>query len=783
MKQLLLVLSLFALATSIFAQKGKIIGKVTIPDENKGALVNIGLSGTDKGTITNAAGQYEIPAVDAGNYTLVASFVGLKAERVQVTVLPGEETHVPEIFMEKNDKQLDEVVITGDRYSNYLAEKPSEALKLRTSLLKVPQNIQVITKDLLADQQAVDMLEGVTRNTSGAQMIEHWGNFARINMRGFKLPAFRNGMNVDLPWGPLTEDLSIVERIEFVKGPAGFMLSSGEPGGFYNVETKKPVTGQQNEVSMTLGSFNTLRATADLGGRLNRHRNLLYRLNIMGSSRYSHRDYEYNKRYTIAPSILYKINEHTSLTAEYIYQYSQMSVVGAAYVFSTEGFGALPRDYTLGEPNIDPTSIREHNAFVTFNHQLNKNWEFTAKAAYLDYKMAGSSLWPDSVTTAGIYRGIGVWDAISDAKLAQAFVTGEAKTGPVVHRILAGVDMGQKEYFADWFQSGPLAGPGTPLSYDNPVHYVPSSLMPVFDRSRSIRQRAFAGYLANQSVRYSALYVQDELGFFNDRLILTLAGRLTSYRSAIYSATTQDDIFTPRAGLNFSIDKNTSVYGLYDQSFIPQSGADKQGNTFEPVRGNDLEAGIKRKWAAGRWNSSLTIYKITKENVLTTDPSDPNFSIQLGEAQSKGIELDVQGEIAKGLNLILNYANTNVEVTEDTNPAAVGTRLAGHARHMTNGWLKYQFKNSGLKGLGLALGYQYQVDRSSWTWGADNEAVLPDYFRLDGAVSWKNENFTIGLNINNLLNDYLYSGSAYASYYYWQTEPGTNFRLNISYTF
>ncbi len=105
------------------------------------------------------------------------------------------------------------------------------------------------------------MLETVTRNVSGAQMIEHWGTFARVNMRGFKIPAFRNGFNVDLPWGPLTEDMAIVERIEFVKGPAGFMLSSGEPGGLYNVVTKKPQPNQPNEVSLTAGNFNTLRST------------------------------------------------------------------------------------------------------------------------------------------------------------------------------------------------------------------------------------------------------------------------------------------------------------------------------------------------------------------------------------------------------------------------------------------------------------------------------------------------------------------------------------------
>ena len=112
------------------------------------------------------------------------------------------------------------------------------------------------------------MLEGVTRNVSGATKIEHWDNYARITMRGSNVGAFRNGMNVSTAWGPFTEDMSMVERIEFVKGPAGFMLANGDPSGFYNVVTKKPSGRNKGEVGISLGSFDLYRATADLDGKL-----------------------------------------------------------------------------------------------------------------------------------------------------------------------------------------------------------------------------------------------------------------------------------------------------------------------------------------------------------------------------------------------------------------------------------------------------------------------------------------------------------------------------------
>lgn len=284
--------------------------------------------------------------------------------------------------------------------------------------------------------------------------------------------------------------------------------------------------------------------------------------------------------------------------------------------------------------------------------------------------------------------------------------------------------------------------------------------------------------------RHSSVYLQDELGLFNNKVRLTLAGRYTTYNGWSYGSATQDDVFSPRIALSATVAKNTSVYGVYDQTFMPQAGADKEGNLFVPVRGNNLEAGVKRDWADGRWSSTLAVYQVTKENVLVGDPANPNFQIQLGEVQSEGIEFDIQGEILEGLKLILNYANTKAEVTEDTNESIIGSRIAGHAKHMTNGWLNYRFgDNSFLEGFGLALGYQYQVDRSSWAWNADNTAEMPDYFRLDGSISWQKDNLNVGLNINNLLDDYLYSGSSYDTYYYWQAEPGTNFRLNIGFKF
>ncbi|AZZ58675.1 TonB-dependent receptor [Riemerella anatipestifer] len=95
------------------------------------------------------------------------------------------------------EKGIEGVVIKSKYYKNYTAKDVSGSLRLDTPLLDIPQNIQVITSDALADQQVLGISDGVLRNISGAMRLEHWGDmYARVNMRGARAAAFINGVNV-----------------------------------------------------------------------------------------------------------------------------------------------------------------------------------------------------------------------------------------------------------------------------------------------------------------------------------------------------------------------------------------------------------------------------------------------------------------------------------------------------------------------------------------------------------------------------------------------------------
>ncbi|MEH6679112.1 MAG: TonB-dependent receptor [Sediminicola sp.] len=778
--------NIFKLACFLFfttlswAQSGQITGQITDDSGKAVPFANIMLENTSKGATTNNRGIFRIQNVEAGSYTLVVTDLGYATQRISIDVRAGATTEVPTIVLREAIENLSEVVVNAEK-NKYVTRKPSTSLRLKTELIKLPQNIQVISSELLQDQQVTTIMDGLTRNVSGVTMLEHWGQFARINMRGFRLPAFRNGVNVQDSWGPLAEDMNTVERIEFVKGPAGFMMSAGEPGGFYNVVTKKPTEQFIANASFMAGSYDFYRGTVDVGGKASENGKLLYRFNAMYQTTDSHRGNEQTDRFGFAPALTYKFSDRTSITAEMNLQDAE-SYLGSAYIFAPveDGYASLPRDFNFVDTSYPKTDIQEVTFFLNAKHEFSDNWSVEGQLAYLRYDQVGNSAWLGQLDpeTGDAYRTISQWDALSSSKYAQLYINGAFRTGGVSHKILGGLDFSEKSYWADFSVTLPV-DTDTPFNIYDPVYGEVAA--PVFDRSQNVQDRNGGQPYSANTVR--GYYLQDEIGFLQDKIRLTLAGRYTNLYTQ--GKTENDNVVTPRVGLSVDILPDLAVYGLFDQSFLPQAGmsADLQPLN-DPVDAKDIEGGIKKTFFDGRLQTSLGAFQITKENILTGDPANPNFSIYLGEVRSEGIEFDLQGQVTPELNLILNYANTNVEVTEDSNPDRVGTRVAGHAKHVTNGWLNYSFApTTALNGFGISLGYQYQIDRSTWAWAADNQSDLPDYFRLDGALSWKNDHFRVQFNLNNILDEYLYSGANYGSYLYWQSEPGINGRISVSYQF
>lgn len=789
-KIILLFLTLLSISTTFAQQHGSLSGTITTSSGEPVAYVSVLLKGTSYGASTTDKGHFSINHIVPGTYTVSVTAVNIVAQEKMVTIIGGQNA-VANFVLDINNAQLEEVKINA-RNNGIKMDNPSQSLRLQEPLIEVPQNIQVISAEALKQQQIISMSDGLIRNVSGAVRLEHWADlYTNITMRGSQVQAFRNGFNVvSSYWGPLTEDMSFVDHIEFVKGPAGFMLSNGDPSGLYNVVTKKPTGQTKGEFSYTTGSFNLNRAMLDLDGKLSKDGKLLYRLNLAAQNKGSFRGSEYNDRYVVAPVLSYQLDDKTKITGEYVYQRAKMSDLGSYYLFSRTGYATLPRNTSPLAAGLPPTIINDNSFTINLQHQLSDNWKLTAQAAQYNYGQTGTSSWADSVNTDGTYyRNSGPWVAKSTMSLGQIFLNGKISTGNVVHKILAGIDMADKRYLADYSRSHSLDTGSKPYNPLAPPT-APSNGYGDFTTNKSLEQLAEAGFGIINS-RYSSFYVQDELGFLDNKVRLTLAGRYTNVNMSDYGTPMSANHFTPRVGLSVSIDDETAVYGLHDQTFLPQAGKVSVGK-LQPLTGSNTEFGLKKDWADGKWNTTVAVYRILKNNELSADPYHMNsgYSIVFGQKRAQGLEFDLRGELAPGLDVTANYAYTDSKVSK-VNPGVtdslgikVGDVVPGYAKHVANAWLTYKVLSGDLKGTGVSLGGTYLGGRQTDTWSVGLQH-LPDYFKMDGGLFWEGTKMRITANVFNILDKYTYSGSyySYLKAYYWQADPPRNYRLSVSYKF
>ena len=220
--QRLMATLFFLLATGAWAQASVIQGHVAGPKGEPASHVSVGLRGTTLGTDTDTNGDYRLTGVAPGRYVLGVRMVGFMMQERTVNVT--ENQSLTENFtLVASDQNLNEVTVNGT--NRYRRSKPSESLRLDEPLLEAAQNIQVVTGQLLADQQIFNPTEGLARNVSGVVAPGHWNNvYARLTIRGFNtgFGSLRNGLSVGNYFGPLAEDASFIDRVEFVKGPGGF---------------------------------------------------------------------------------------------------------------------------------------------------------------------------------------------------------------------------------------------------------------------------------------------------------------------------------------------------------------------------------------------------------------------------------------------------------------------------------------------------------------------------------------------------------------------------------
>lgn len=653
---------------------------------------------------------------------------------------------------------LPEVKITGlmdsDAPGNpsYTRSNASTATKSSMPIMQTPISTQVIPRAVIKDQQAVQ-IEDVIKNVSGVFPGFTFGGLAEeFMLRGFNtgFVSYRDGFL--FPAARLS--LANVERVEVVKGAAANLYGRIEPGGMINLITKRPQAQSYYSLNQQFGSYGQYQTLADATGALNKDGTLLYRINFEYLNRDSFRDFGFHERAFVAPSLTWKITPKTQFDLDFMYSNEKfMEDYGHVAVGNLPA--DVPRSRFLGEPT-DRSNLKLYNSVATLTHALTHNWQVRARFNHLrrdtvDPQTSGFSL---NEITGDMQRGYYNGAATGDTFLGTVDVTGRFHTGGVEHNVLAGWD-----YYNSTSKVKSISLDASPINIFRP-QYSNINLATSPDN-----------FFIDQTNQWNGVYFQDQIKLF-DKLYIMGGGRydwasnelgtafgadqsLADARAA--STKVNNARFNPRAGIVYQPFEWLSFFGNYVQSLGSANTAfDASGSVLSPQTGEQFEGGFKTSFFDGKLNSNVAYYHLTKQNLAIRVPGQP-FSVPIGEARSQGVEVDIAGEIARGLSLILTYAYTDAEILKGDDK---GNALFNVPKHAGSIWARYDVPYESLRGLSFGAGIFAQGKRPGDT---ANTYFLPSQARVDAMVRYQlpvaRSRFSVQLNAYNLADETLYGGT------------------------
>lgn len=660
----------------------------------------------------------------------------------------------------------------------------------------LPQSVQVISAETIKQIGAVtlnevlDIAVGVARqNTFGGL----WDGFA---IRGFvgdpNLPSgyLVNGFNGGRGFGGI-RDTSSVEKMEILRGPGSALFGRGEPGGIVSITTKKPQFTPEGSATLVYGSHNFYRAEGDYTTPLND--SVAVRINGAYEDADSFRDTVHTRREFASPSILARLGRDTSIWYEL--EWSRQEIPFDRGVVARNGqLGIIPNSRFLGEPGDGPTIAKVLGHQAELQHILFKSWVLLIGGAYRTTKLNGIGENPEFAASRNLFFTDGqslarqrrFTNYESTDSIARAELSGSFKTAFVTHHLLGGADY--DEFELDRLQTRyrpPVLNAGSTLATQNAINIfnpaygsfpLPAANQNVFNDTE--KDKAYGVYLNDQMDLTDAFKLR--LGARYDWFKQTINNRLAAAQPP------QQDVkqFSPQAGLLFKVSDLLSFYAAFAKGFRPQTGFDVRNHPFEPEKTTSSEVGMKFENSDGSLTGGLAVFKMKKTNVLTADPVNQGQSIAIGQAESKGIELDVAGRLPWQAQVMLSYAYTDAySATSVLDPdfgrvVGSGDPLINIPKHNASVLLLKDVDLAGHK-LTLGGGAKYISRRLGET---GTKFYLPAYTLLRVFATYDvTKNLSVTGEVNNL-TDKVYYPASYAAIW---VAPGAprEYQIRATYRF
>jgi catecholate siderophore receptor len=623
-------------------------------------------------------------------------------------------------------------VETTGRLLHYVAEDSTTATRTNTRLLDVPQTVNVVPRALLNDQHAQSVADAV-RNVPGVSIAQGEGNRDQLVLRGFSTASdfFVNGIRDDQE---RFRDLYNVDRVEIVQGPSAVLFGRGGAGGVVNLVTNTATPGSPNEVNVEVGEYQHKRAAGRLGGSLGA--NAFVRVSAMAESSGGFRDGYFLRRHAVNPVANLKLGGNSTLTLSF--EHLRDHRLADRGIPSQAGRPVdVPVSQLFGSRDQNDATSGVDSAGLTFEQRVNGSIRVRNNFLAGRYDKFYQNVYAGSAVNAAGVFSLAAYNHGFDRTnvFNQTDMIVEGRFGRVAHVFLTGVEAGRQSQDENR---------RTPASIAN---------VPVTD---SVRNASFAAAPLTIDRRANAttlaVYVQDQIALLThwkavagvrvDRFAVAIDDRLP----ANGDLSRIDVAASPRAGVIYQPNAQTSIYTSYSYTFLPSGerlGLAVNTAQLRPEHAKNYEVGAKLNVLQSRLTLAAALFRLDRNNAKSVDPGDPTRLVLTGRQRTDGVTFSTSGRINSRWELSAGYAALDARIMKATTAAPAGHRPGLVPRHQASLWTAHDITGA----FRLAAGVVSQAETfTSFT----NTVRLPGYTRVDASAFYRIKDATLSVGLTNL---------------------------------
>ncbi|MGK5057454.1 TonB-dependent siderophore receptor [Janthinobacterium sp. LB2P49] len=651
---------------------------------------------------------------------------------------------------------------------SYTGGPASGATGLALTQRETPQSLTIVTRQQMDDQNS-NAVSDVMKNVNGVSVQNYDSDRWSFQARGFAVTNFQyDGVSAIYDgvydWGTTNSDMAIYDRIEVLKGATGLMSGSGDPSATVNMVRKRPTAEFEGSATLGAGSWDNYRGEVDVSGPLNDSRTVRGRL--VGAYQDKH---SYLDRYTQQKSVAYGIIEAdltpvTLLTAGFTHQDYKprgSTWTGFPLLFSD---GTRTNFPTSWNPATDWSrrDMQNTTLFTSLEHSFANAWKVTLSANQLRSKhdsvlSSVSGGYPNPVTGEGASFYMGKYAGDRRQTTVNVDASGPFTLFGRQHEAMLGYSSSTAK------QDGPVYKSIYPTLDGSYFDWRGQYAEPAFEHQGN----------DNDSTRQSGLYGAVRLRP-SDALSVIVGARVSNYtldqkRSLFDNATPshtrldESGVITPYAGVVYDLDKTYSVFGSFTSIFAPQSNRDVKRNFLAPVRGKGVEAGVKAEYLDGKVNASASLFQIRQSNVASSvgEVNGEEAYKAIDGVTSRGVEMEVTGEVAKDVKLSAGYTYTHVRDADgkDVFSTMLQTTQPAHLVRVQGTWRLPASLDKVTIGGGINWQSSYYGNIWNPTIEANSRIKQGGYALVNLMARYEiSKNVTASVNVNNLLDKKYFTG-------------------------